>query len=56
MRASGSFAVDLMFVLGAEQLTFSSYKNHNTLKALIGTTPSLLYRIFTVEAYQIKRS
>ena len=24
----------------AQQLTFSSYKNHNTLKALIGITPS----------------
>ena len=24
----------------AQQLTFSSYKNHNTLKALVGITPS----------------
>ena len=24
----------------AQQLTFSSYKNHNTFKALIGITPS----------------
>ena len=24
----------------AQQLTFSSYKNHNTLKALIGISPS----------------
>ena len=24
----------------AQQLTFSSYKNHNTLKAMIGITPS----------------
>ena len=24
----------------AQQLTFSSYKNHNTLKSLVGITPS----------------
>ena len=32
--------IDMPANPSAQQLTFSHYKNHNTLKALIGITPS----------------